>query len=210
MATTPSQAQAVVGTLAANVDWSQVDFDALGLQDAIVRNPIESGKNFTAFLGNGGRVIVGDPKVILINRSTPFNPTKFIGTGWTIEEQDERSIALTEVDLTAIRFESMLKEGETLVNGEDKLTRLKDAGHIRLDAKILETLWDNQHLIPAKWKEQTNGNTTFIFFDGTVFRSPRGRRYVLCLYWFGGQWGWDYDRLGLGWLVVSPSAVLAS
>lgn len=149
-------------------------------------------------------------KVIMINRFKLFNPAKFIGKGWTIEEQDERSLALTEIDLSKVKFETCLQEGETNIQGEEKLKRLKQADHIRLDAHFFLTLWKNKHLIPESWKEKTNGNTTFIFFDGTVLRGPGGRRYVLCLCWRDGRWDWRCYWLGDVWFAYGPSAVLAS
>ncbi len=196
-----------MSVLANNADWDGVDGDVL---QRVIDDPREAGKHFTAFLKNGGRVIVGEPKVIPIDRSKKFNPAKFIGEGWKIDEEDERSLALTEIDLTTIRFESMLKNGEKRVQGEEKLTRLKDSGYVRLDAKVFQILWENQHLIPTSWKEKTNGNTTYIFFDGTVLRDPHGGRYVLYLYWGDGQWSWDCGWLGNDWDVCDPSAVLAS
>lgn len=150
------------------------------------------------------------PKKIVINRPKPFNSAEFLGAGWTIAEEDERSLALTELDITSVRLEHMLKSGEKWVKGEDKLTRLKAAGHVRLDAAIFLTLWQNQHLIPASWKELTNGNTTFIYFDGTILRCSSGVRCVLCLCWRDGQWYWDVDWLVNEWSADDPSAILAS
>jgi hypothetical protein len=101
--------------------------------------------------------------VLSIDRTTPFNPAAFIGNAWTIwrgpadgtgldgdEEQDERSLALTTIDLTTVRIETMLTEGERLITGEERLTRLKEKNHIRLDAKVFQTLWQNQHLHPRE------------------------------------------------------------
>lgn len=169
------------------------------------------------------KVIVGEPKIIKIDRTKSFNPTEFISSGWSIwrgpkdgkglsgeEEQDERALDLTEVDISKIRLETMLKSGEVSVGGEERLERLKKAGHIRLDVKIFQILWENQSLIPEEWKEKTNGNTTFIFFDGTILRGPVGDRGVLCLCWSGGEWDWDGDWLGDGFGADDPSAVLAS
>jgi len=104
----------------------------------------------------------------------------------------------------------MLKDGETYVNGEEKLKRLKSAGHIRLDDGVFQVFWKNQHLIPERFKEKTGGNTTYIFFDGTILRGPGGGRYVLYLFWCGGEWFWFYRWLGRGWDANYPSAVLAS
>ncbi len=163
------------------------------------------------------------PTIVPIDRTKPFNPAEFIGAGWTIwkgpkdgnglsgdKEQDQRSLALTEVDLTDVRFKTMLTGRETSVKGETKLERLKQAGDVRLDAKVFQTLWENQILIPERWKEQTNGNTTYIFFDGTVLRDSRGSRYVLYLGWSVGAWYWNVYWLDNDWDVNNPSAVLAA
>lgn len=152
----------------------------------------------------------GEPKIVSIDRTVPFDPVEFLGQGWTIDEQDERSLVLTQVDLTKVQLEHMLKKGENRITGEEKLKRLKKANSIRLDAKVFQTLWENQALIPEAWKQKTNGNTTFVFFDGTILRYPGGDRYVLCLYWIGGRWRWYYFWLGIDWHADNPSAVLAS
>lgn len=141
---------------------------------------------------------------------TPFDPVEFIGKGWSIDEQDERSLKLNEVDLAKVKFETCLKEGETIIKGEEKLKRLKNTGYTRLDARFFLTLWQNQHLIPEAWKEKTNGNTTLIFFDGTVLRRPDGGRFVLFLFWRGGRWSWHCRWLGHDWDADRPSVVLAS
>lgn len=154
--------------------------------------------------------VVSVSSLVSIDRTSPFDPVKLLGQGWNIEEQDERSLALDQVNLANVRLEHMLKKGENRVQGEEKLKRLKGAGYIRPDARIFQTLWENQSLIPESWKKKTNGNTTYIFFDGTVLRSPDGRRCVLFLYWRGGRWDWGYGWRGFGWLVGGPSAVLAS
>lgn len=154
--------------------------------------------------------IVVVQRIIAINRSKAFDPVDLLGKDWKIEEQDERSVSLAEVDLNKVRFVDMLKDDETQIKGEDKLSRLKAAGHIRLDAAIFFHLWKNQHLIPESWKEKINGNTRYIFFDGTVLRRPGGRRCILYLYWDGGEWIWYYYWLGRGFNADDSSAVLAS
>ena len=148
--------------------------------------------------------------ILKINRSKPFNPVEFFGQSWKIAEEDERSLNITELDLDAVRLEDMLKSGEVFIKGEEKLKRLKSHGNIRLDAKIFETLWKNQQLIPKKWKEETDGEATYIFFDGTIFVSPDGVRRVFCLLWDGHGWRWGCRWLGCDRYVNSLSAVLAS
>ena len=205
-----NQSHAVVQALANNVDWPSLNSDVL---QGIIKNPKDAGRQFTQFLKNGGRVIVGKPTIIPIDRTVSFNPAEFIGKGWSIAEEESLALALAEINLDEVCFESMLmlKEGETSVKGETKLERLKVAGHVRLDAKIFQTLWEeNQRLIPEGWKEKIDGKIRYIFFDGTILLSPDGSRYVLCLYWDGGRWYWRYIWLDGGWDADRPSAVLAS
>jgi hypothetical protein len=148
--------------------------------------------------------------ILSIDRTKPFNPAEFIGEGLEIAEEDERSLILSEVNLSSIRFEHTLKQGETWVEGEEKLQRLKDAGYVRLDAKIFQTLWENQHLIPEAWKDETNGHMTFIFFDGTVLRRPDRDRVVLYLFWDDGRWLYRTRWYRLDCTADDPSAVLAN
>lgn len=219
---TVDQSHQIMAALGTNTDWSSIDFDACGLQDAIIRNPQQAGRDFTAFLRNRARLIVGEPKIIPIDRSRPFNPAEFIGKGWDFWRgpidgnglegdlnEDPRSLALTELDLSKIRLVTMLGP-ETVINGEEKLRRLKAVNHIRLDLGIARTFWENKDLFPPLFKELTNGGTTYIFFDGQILRRPSGRRYVLYFYFDGGRWNWRCDWLGYDWYVNYPSAVLAS
>lgn len=142
--------------------------------------------------------------IISIDRTQPFDPAKFLGEGWTIAEQDERSLSLSQVDRAKVQLEYMLKSGEGYIRGEERLKRLKGENYIRLDAKVFQTLWEKQKLIPRSWKKQGT-----VFFDGTVLRDPDGDRCVLCLCWVG-QWGWDCRWLENHWDASGPSAVLAS
>jgi len=205
----PSQDQVLnaITILMNNADWDAVSAPVL---QKVIDNPKDAGREFTAFLKNGGRVIQGVPKVIPIGRTSAFDPVAFIGEGWSIVEQDERSLKLSEVDLTKVNFETMLKDRESSVVGEEKLKRLIESGYIRLDAKVFQTLWENQHLLPESWKQKTNGNTTYIFFDGTTLRDSGGDRCVLYLCWHGGEWDWDCLWLDDEFVASSPSLVLAN
>jgi len=155
---------------------------------------------------------------LTVNRSKLFTPAEFIGKGWTIwrgpadgdglsgaEEQDERSLAITHVNLADILLETTLKPSDNgRVQGEKKLRRLKAEGLIRLDAMVFQALWENKSLIPESWKTKNA-----VYFDGTILRGPDGRRCVLCLCWRGGGCLWRYDWLVHDWRAVSPSAVSA-
>ena len=78
------QSHAIMAALATNTDWDSIDFEGAGLQDRVMRDMVEAGRQFTTFLQNGARVIVGEPRIIPINRFKPFNPAEFIGAGWSI------------------------------------------------------------------------------------------------------------------------------
>ncbi|MEK9134774.1 MAG: hypothetical protein AAB451_00485 [Patescibacteria group bacterium] len=206
---TIGQSHNVISILANNADWNALANSGDALQ-AIIDHPQESGEQFTLFLKNSGKMIVGEPRIIPIDRTAPFDPVKLLGQGWTIEEQDERSLALTQVNLANVWLEHMLNKGEDWITGEEKLRRLKKANSIRLDAKVFQTLWEDKSLIPEAWKKKTKGNAAYIFFDGTVLRDPDGSRCVLYLCWRDGQWRWNYYWLDSDWSASDPSAVLAS
>jgi len=205
---TIDQSHQIVATLVTNTAWKEVDFEGAGLQNLVVRDPEEAGRQFTAFLKNGGRMgIVGKPKIILIDRAWPFNPVKLLDSDWTIDEQDERALALDKIDLAEVRLEHVFKENETRIEGKERLKRLKKAGHIRLDAAVFLKLWENQELIPESWKEQIGGQVMNVCFDGTIFRDPDGRRWTLYLFWYDGRWCWSCFMLGLTRDVSCPSAI---
>ena len=151
-----------------------------------------------------GRLVAEARRIFSVNRAQLFDPVKFLGPGWSIEEQDKRALALTELDLTQVRLANVLKERETAITGGEKLSRLKKAGYIRLDAKVFQILWENQALIPKSWKG------SIVDFDGTVLRHPSGNRCVLALYWRDGQWYLRYNWLSNAWDISGPSAVLVA
>lgn len=196
-AVTRGQSHNLISVLANNADWDNLDGDTV---QKIINDPKGSGQQFTAFLRNGARLVVGALSVF-INRNH-FNPAEFIEPGWSIkgDETDSRSAALTELDPTKVQLVTQLHDGETRITGEESLSHLKASGKIRLDAYVFLTLWENKRLIPESWKDKTRaGNTKLIFFDGTVFHNQNSSRYVLYLYWHDGEWFWnvywlEFDR----------------
>ncbi len=127
--------------------------------------------------------------VITIDRSIPFDAITFLGKGWSIVEQDERALALSKVDLSQVTLMEPEDVFEAQITGEEYLNILKRFGALRLDAKVLQTLWENKHLIPEIWK-QTRLNWKAICADGTVLLDPNGRRCVLCMYWHSFESKW--------------------
>ena len=191
--------------------------------DLIIQHGNKVGKQFTSFLRTLEELIIAEgldkdvnesvdevetSTVIKIDRTELFDPVKFFHhKGLEIEEQDERSIMLEEIDASAIVLESML-QGNAVISGNEHLKRLKQTGYVRLDARIFQTFWENQDRIPEHWKGTTD-DAYHIFFDGTVLRNQNGR-YVICMYWAEDiKWKWTYCRLDLGgWNAKDLSAIL--
>ena len=202
-----SKLKVAMDTLMENVNLDAINPEQL---DSIIQNGYEAGEHFTYFIRTTGELIAERRmlRTIKINRNNIFSPAQFLDhEGLEIEEQDERSIMLRVIDSSAITLESML-HGETAITGEEHLKRLKQKGHIRLDAGVFQTLWENEHLIPEYWKGTAN-EPKHIFFDGTVLKNQHGR-YVISMYWDkDDRWKWTYCRFDTGsWKAEDLSAVI--
>ena len=143
------------------------------------------------FLESNCRFVIKGPSALIVDRTTPFDPVKFIGAGWEIVEEDKNTLKLTTVDFSDVRFESGLKEGEQTIDGEEKLKRLKRLG-IRLDAKCGQTLYEEKGQATLRWLYDTY-RITWFELSGTVLRYSDGYRYFLYLRrGDDGSWGWAY------------------
>lgn len=159
---------------------------------------------------------------LIVDRSVPFDPSKFISPGWTIwkgpkiddgligeEEQGRRSLALTEVDFSKVFFETCLYPGETEISGEEKIIRHVALNHLCADAKIGPELLreKGQKILMYLLKEK---GIEYFELPGTILRSRRGHRYTLYLYWAPRerQWGWSYEWLDRKRGADRPSLVL--
>ncbi len=190
----------------------------MGQYEALL-NRLGGEKRAKAFLAGQLVVVSPDqvikPAILKIDRSKPFDPAISIGTGWTIwrgpkngnglegdEEQDGRSLAITELDPTRLISQTGFKKTETSLVGEVRLARLTLRA-IQADAKIAETLLSEKDQITLKWLEKTL-DVAWIEFLGTILRNPDGNRYSLYLYRSpdGSSWlsfyrwlGYDRDAL---------------
>ena len=169
--------------------------------------------------------VVGAVPILDINRAKPFDPAVFIGAGWSIwrgpaggsdlegkEQQDERSRALSRVDLGKARFETCLAEGEVIITGEERLRRLLQRKNefIRADAAIGVVLLQQPGQVILEWLYQTYGVTWFEL-PGTELRDPLGNRCFLCLCrGGGGRWRWSCYWLGFDRRADFPALVLAN
>jgi hypothetical protein len=223
--TSRDQALEIIAKAMVNINWDGVNGELLQT-DVISLKPAEIGQRFTAFLNNGCRLIIGEPRIIRINPDLKFDPTEFIGSGWTVwkgpadgdglkgeQDLDKRSLALTEVDLAAAIFESGLKKGESSINGEEKLKRLRSSANTQFGGNVFLALWQdyqqNKENSCLEWLWR-NRKISWVSFFGLVLRSPHGSRHVLFLCRSGGVWYWGYIWLGDGWVASFLSAGLAS
>ncbi|MCX6735508.1 MAG: hypothetical protein NTZ13_00275 [Candidatus Parcubacteria bacterium] len=179
-------------------------------------------KAVIAFLRNLADNLEKQDHILIIGRTALFDPAKFIGSGWSIwkgpvdgdglngeEQQDQRSLALTEIDFDKISFETCLKSGETYITGEEKLKRHARAGHILADAKIGQVLYEEEGQKKLEYLYKEKGITWFEL-QGTILRSLSDRRCALYLYRDDGRWDWYYYWLGNGRGADCPSLVLTS
>jgi len=152
----------------------------------------------------------------MVVATRPFDPVRFIGEGWGIipEERDLRSAELSEVDFFTAIFETCLKEKETSIKGEEKLTRLKVGKSVRFGVTVFMGLWfdyeqcKEDSILERLYKEK---GITYLDFFGDVLLGPRGFRSVLCLCRSaGGVWGWSYRWLDYDWNANNHSASLAN
>lgn len=205
-----------------NTDWGQIDGDTLQ-KDVIEMSEVEFGRRFALFLRNGANFVMKGLGVLIVDRTKPFDPVKFIGSGVTIwrgpkdgngltgeEAQDAASLARTEVDFAQVLFEHCLKKDESSITGEEKLVRHIAAKQVRLDAKIGQCLLEEKGQATLEWLFNTFGITWFEL-PGTVLRRSGGARCFLSLYRVDdGRWHWRYYWLVHNRLAKDPSAVLAS
>ena len=115
--------------------------------------------------------------VVRIDRTQPFDLVKFLGLGegWSVEEQDEYALKITELSPSKVLLKAVFSEAETGITGDETRRRLKESGHILLDAQVLAVLLENQEKIPESWEGKD------VYFDGTVIRGLGYHSYTLCL-----------------------------
>ncbi len=148
--------------------------------------------------------------ILTINRSELFDPVAFIGPRWKIEKQDGRALLVAEIDFGTVFFENCFKEGDELfITGEEKLKRHLVAGHICPDAKIAQTIYEEegQKILEYIYKEK---GISWFELMGTTLCSSLDFLYSLCFYRFDGSWHWHHYSLGINRSARAPSLVLSS
>jgi hypothetical protein len=126
---------------------------------------------------------------------------------YKVIESDERSLQLTEIDLSKIHFQPTVPKGHKGIRGEDILKNLKADSSIRLDVEILFALihrWrelDNQDqkfpLLDDLWDYEDQFGLVCLHFDGTIYESQiqKSRQFSQMMYLQVGQWYKGMDPL---------------
>lgn len=199
-------------------DGRRQDWDKGRMQELLDLPPAQFNL-LLSVLVNGRREMaarLGPPEPLAIRPPSPirlqksFDPAKFIGPGWTIwrgsadgdgtqgeEDQDARSLALTEFDfstLVASDFMTGLIEDseEKRIEIGEKRNRL-EAKAISPDARFADSLLREDGQRTLRYISIRFGITEFQCL-GTVLRRSDGIRYFLYLYSASGQWDYGYRR----------------
>ena len=141
----------------------------------------------------------------------PFDPVTFIGEGWTVDERIGKRSG-DNLDAGKIVRQDYLKKGESSINGEERLRRIKATpADIQLDGEDCLALYKEEGQLTLRWLYETQG-IRWLSFWGTILRSPYGSRNVLYLCRSDdGSWDWNYGWVDGGrWRASYPAAVLAS
>jgi hypothetical protein len=125
----------------------------------------------------------------------------FVPEGWEMEEYKKGGQVKWAPGIIELYLSKKQTGGKCVVGNE---LRKELADKPVLNANVLDFILAHLELIPEEWKGK------YIYFWGTVYRSPDGSLYVRFLYWSGGRWNWDCYWLGNDWRGSSPAALSAS
>ena len=166
---------------------------------------------------------------LVLVTSKQFDPTKFLGEGWTIwkgpikgdgmhgeEDVDPRSLGIKKIKVSEFIFETSLNADEGSGVEEEKLCRLKEEkpDFTRFGGNVFLGLWEdyeaNDENSILEWFYQNFGINR-MNFPGLILRGPDGDRHVLCFFRRNdGRWFWACSWLYYQWPDSYPSAGCAS
>lgn len=136
-------------------------------------------------------IIVNDLKIkasrsgsIIDSSALPFIPS-----GWTVESHDPEAWVSFDSNKANLYWSDLQKGEMRYIEGYKLQKEL--SGLPILNANVLDHLLSNKDLIPKNWKNK------YIFFWGTIYRSPGGLLAVRCLLWTESLgWHWSGHWLG--------------
>ncbi len=183
-----NESHLIMQALATNTDWEKVSTNVL---KQITFHPEKTGKLFLDFL----KTFDIDPDIINIKRDFEIMPDKLFASEWKLIKHYNKSLEIQSLNIKNIRLEKTANSENENISGYKRMDVLIKRKFIPLDIYIFLMFWRNQYLIPESWKDKTNGETTFICFDGTAFMSPYNKECTLFLYWMKDAWHYRQFRL---------------
>jgi len=145
------------------------------------------------------------PQNFTIDTNNEPNP---YGLLWSVAEHWSKRGAIEwnkEAQADTLFLAPMQIEGS--IRGNNLFEFIKEKNIPVMNACVWEYLKANPEEVPEEWKMNSAGNACYIFFWGTIDRSPEGDLYVRYLSWTGGNWSASNYLLSGNWHEDFPAAV---
>jgi hypothetical protein len=126
---------------------------------------------------------------------------------WSIAENWSNG-EITDWTRLNLFLHPMQKDGS--MRGNDLFEFFKEKKVSVLNASAWEYLKTNQNEIPESWKYSELKGAQYIFFWGTIDRSPSGDLYVRYLAWSGGNWLFSNFLLSGNWHEDFPALTVGN
>jgi hypothetical protein len=206
------QSHQVMAALATNCEWTGIDFQASGLQDLVIRNQKEAGRQFAAFLRNGCRLLIetffretGELSITIPALPRPTFAELRSKHDWIRKENGiERDTSPTEA--VTLKLATVLRESEGSINGPEYEKRIAQKLDIILGYQQAVWLVEHQDEFP---EFMALLGKVYIDFTGLVVVNANGNRHFPYLSQDGKRWylGWDWidDNFGSSERVASFS-----
>jgi hypothetical protein len=126
---------------------------------------------------------------------------------WSIAE-NWNNTEIHDVSQLSLFLHPMQLDGP--MRGNNLFEFFKEKNIPVINASVWEYFKSNQSEIPESWKYSSNNGAQYIFFWGTIDRSPSGDLYVRYLAWSGGNWLFSNFLLSGNWHEDFPALVVGN
>jgi len=143
------------------------------------------------------RFLRGEMELVVKKHLIDCDAPPSVPDGWEVVEH--KPGGKLEFDPAKIELYLCAEQKQGSIEGHELRKKLE--GKPVLNACVLDYLLKHQELISEEWKDK------YIFFWGTIYRSPGGDLCVRCLVWYGDEWHWGDGWLGSQWSGVDPAVL---
>ncbi len=130
-------------------------------------------------------VLLGNAEIKGVEHLIDLDADPIVGDGWKVGKHETGGSFKWDPKEVLLYLSEPQRKGD-YINGIQVHHEL--LGKPVLNANTLDYLFEHPHLIPTAWKKKTNGQTTRIYFWGTIYNRSDCAHCVRCLYWDGGRW----------------------